>query len=136
MKSLPSTIPVDGDQVPKTILIVDDNPKILRVLGQLIEAGGHYDICAQANDGQEGIDLARRYHPDLIILDLSMPGLTGLEAAKELKKIMPEIPIILFTQYPDLGKHLRKNTELPVDGVVSKSDGFALLAQIRSILPA
>jgi CheY-like chemotaxis protein len=118
----------------KTILLVDDNPKIRKLLSRLLEAGPDYDICAQAADGEEGIDLAQKYHPDLIILDLSMPVLNGLDAAKRLKKILPEVPIILFTQYPDLGKHLRR-TDLPVDQVVSKSDSQALVRQIRSILP-
>jgi CheY-like chemotaxis protein len=120
----------------KTILLVDDNPKIRKLLSQLLEAGTDYDVCAQATDGQEGIDLAQKFRPDLIILDLSMPVVTGMDAAKELKKLMPEVPIILFTQFPDLGKHLRRKTELPVDRIVSKSDSHALLEQVRSVLPA
>ena len=120
--------------MPKTTLLVDDNPIIRKLLSQLLESGEDYDICAQAADGKEGIDLAQRYRPDLIILDLSMPVLNGLEAAKGLKKILPEVPMILFTQYPDLGKHLRR-TDLPVDQIISKSDSQTLVKQIKSILP-
>jgi CheY-like chemotaxis protein len=118
----------------KTILLVDDDPVIRKLLSQLLESGADYNVCPQAADGQQGIDLARKHHPDLIVLDLSMPVMNGLDAAKLLKKILPEVPIILFTQYPDLGKHLRR-TDLPVDRVVSKSDSQALMRQIKSILP-
>jgi len=117
----------------KTILLVDDNPIVRKLLSRLLESGEEYVVCAQAADGQAGIDLAQKYHPDLIILDLSMPVLNGLDAAKGLKKILPEVPIILFTQYPDLGKHLRR-IDLPVDRIVSKSDSEALVSEVRSIL--
>jgi len=120
----------------KTILLVDDNPEVLGLLSRLLEAGKGYDICAQAVNGQEGIDLAQKFRPDLIILDLSMPVVTGMDAAKELKKILPEVPIILFTVFPDLGRYLQRKTELPVDRIVSKSDSHALLEQVKSILPA
>jgi CheY-like chemotaxis protein len=117
----------------KTILLVDDNPIIRKLVSQLLESGEDYVVCAQAVDGQEGIDLAQKYHPNLIILDLSMPVLNGLDAARGLKNILPEVPIILFTQYPDLGKHLRR-TDLPVDRIVSKLDSEALVREVRSIL--
>jgi NarL family two-component system response regulator LiaR len=120
--------------VAKTILVVDDNPIIRRLICQLLDLGKDYNIYEEATNGQEGIELAQRYHPDLIILDLSMPTLNGLDAAKELKKIMPEVPIILFTQFPDLGRHLPR-TDLPVDRIISKSDSHALVKQIRSMLP-
>ena len=69
----------------KTILLVDDNPIIRKLVSQLLESGEDYVVCAQAVDGQEGIDLAQKYHPNLIILDLSMPVLNGLDAARGLK---------------------------------------------------
>lgn len=119
----------------KTILLVDDNPIIRNLMSHLLKSETDCQFCAQAADGQEGIDLAQKYHPNLIILDLSMPVLNGLDAAIGLKKILPEIPIILFTQYPDLAKHLRR-TDLPVDQIVSKSDSAALVKQVRSILAA
>jgi CheY-like chemotaxis protein len=64
-----------------------------------------------------------------------MPVLNGSGAAKELKKIMPEVPIILFTQYAHLSSHLQPN-DLPVDRIVSKSDVKELMRHVKSFVPA
>ena len=90
----------------KTIVVADDNAVIRKMLCVMFEAEEGYDVCAEAANGQEAIDLALKYQPDLIILDLSMPILNGLEAAHQLKKIMPDVPIILFTQHSDSGRRI------------------------------
>jgi DNA-binding NarL/FixJ family response regulator len=118
----------------KTILIADDSPKIREQVCLLLKSEQHYEVCAEASNGQEAIDLALKHRPDLIVLDLSMPGLTGFEAARELKRLMPEVPIILFTQHADLGKHLLGSVA-SVDCVVSKSEPLELLQQVRALLP-
>jgi CheY-like chemotaxis protein len=123
-----------GREMAKTILVADDNPKIRKLLCQLFESEENYDICAEAANGQEAIGLALRHRPDLIILDLSMPIMDGLTAARELKRLIPDVPIILFTQYADLGKHLL-GFNLPVDRVVSKSEPIELLGHVRSLIP-
>jgi DNA-binding NarL/FixJ family response regulator len=87
----------------KRVLVADDNPLIRKMLCQLFEREDDYDICAEAKNGQEAIELALKHRPDLIILDWAMPLLGGLATARELKKIMPEVPIILFTQHADTG---------------------------------
>jgi DNA-binding NarL/FixJ family response regulator len=121
-------------EMAKAILIADDNPKIRQLLCQAFKTEEGYDVCAEASNGEEAIVLALRYRPDLIILDMSMPIKDGAAAARELKTIMPEIPIILFTQYGDLGKYLR-GASLPVDRVVSKSDMEELMRHVRSLIP-
>jgi DNA-binding NarL/FixJ family response regulator len=83
----------------KRILVADDSPLIRKMLCQLFEREDDYDMCAEAANGQEAIELALKHRPDLIILDFAMPILNGLHAARKLKKIMPEVPIILFTQH-------------------------------------
>jgi DNA-binding NarL/FixJ family response regulator len=120
--------------VPKTVLIADDNPTIRKQLCQLFKSEEHYDVCAEASDGREAIELALKHRPDLIILDLSMPLLNGFDAARELKRIMPEVPIILFTQHADLGKHLLGSVAT-VDRVVSKSEPLELIRHVHALLP-
>ena len=83
--------------MPKTILLADDSPIIGQTLYRALATEGSYDLCAQAADGSEAISLAKRCKPDLVILDLAMPKMNGLEAACELKNIMPTVPIILLT---------------------------------------
>lgn len=119
----------------RTILIADDNADIRKMVRRIVEAEGDYDICAEATNGQEAIDLAVRHRPDLIILDLSMPVLNGVDASRKLTKIMPDVPILLFTDYADLGHALSLSSGLPVDRIVSKIDVRNLIGHVRSLIP-
>jgi CheY-like chemotaxis protein len=117
------------------ILVADDNPKIRKLLCQLFEFEENYDICAEATNGREAIDLALECRPHLIILDMSMPVMDGLTAARELKRLMPDVPIILFTQYADLGKSL-PGVSPAVDRIVSKSASEEIVGYVRLLIPA
>jgi NarL family two-component system response regulator LiaR len=118
----------------KTILVADDNALIRKSFCRLFEVEKDYDLCAEAVNGEEAIALAIQHKPDLIILDYLMPVMNGIEAAYELKRIMPAVPIILFTQHEDIVKYvLGKNS--PIDLVVAKSDAVHILDHIRSLIP-
>ena len=119
--------------MPKIVLVADDSPMVRKSLCQMFEMEPEYDLCAEAENGKEAIALAKEHRPDLIILDLSMPVMNGLEAAHELKRIMPEIPIILFTVHSDL--LMNKIGHLSVDLVVQKTDPN-LMSYVRSLVPA
>lgn len=84
----------------KTVLVVDDNSAIRKMLATAFLSDG-FKVCAEAENGREGIEAAKQVNPDLIILDLSMPVMNGIEAASELRKLFPTTPIILFTLYGD-----------------------------------
>ena len=118
----------------KRVLVADDNRLIRKMLCQLFEREDDYDICAEAENGQEAIELALKHRPDLIILDFAMSILNGLGAARELKRIMPDVPIILFTQHAT-GITLI-GTDVNVDPVVSKGDPASLMGHVRSLAPA
>jgi len=81
------------------ILIADDNVSIRRVLRSALEKEDY--ICGEAENGFVAIDKIKDLHPDLIILDFSMPGLNGLEVLRALKQERPAIPVILFTMFKD-----------------------------------
>lgn len=119
----------------RTVLVADDNPLIRKILCRFFEAEEDYDICAEATNGQEAIELALKHRPELIILDFSMPIMNGPEAAKELKKLMPAIPIILFTQFAEASNAIPRE-ELQVDRIVSKIDVIELMNHVKSLLPA
>lgn len=87
--------------VGKIVLVVDDNAAIRKMLAAAFLSGG-FKTCGQAENGKEGIEVAKQIQPDITILDLSMPVMNGLEAASELRKLFPKMPIILFTLYGDL----------------------------------
>ena len=84
--------------VGKTVLVVDDNAPVRKMLVAAFLSDG-FTKCEQAENGEEAIKLAKQVEPDLIILDLSMPVMNGLDAAVELRKLFPEVPLILFTMY-------------------------------------
>jgi CheY-like chemotaxis protein len=115
----------------RTVLVADDNPIIRKMLCQMFEREDDYDLCAQARDGEDAIALAIKHKPELIILDMSMPKMNGLIAAKELRLLMPKVPIILFTLFAEQ-IDLRY---VPVDRVVSKNDATKLMTHVRDLLP-
>lgn len=76
-----------------TILIIDDNPEDQNHMSEILKSEG-YEIIA-AEQGPEGIQLCREKHPDLIMLDLVMPDMNGIEVLREFKKEFPDIPVIM-----------------------------------------
>ena len=123
-----------GSKMAKTVLVADDSPLIRKMLCRFFEIEEGYDICAEATNGQEAIDLALKHRPDLIILDFEMPVLNGLQAARELGRIMPYVPIILFTQHAFAEGALR--CEPSIDQVISKTDVNTLMGYVKSLVPA
>ena len=82
------------------VLVVDDNEDIRDELCRIF-SDGDFRVCAKASNGKEAIEIARQTRPQLIILDMSMPVMNGLEAAPELRKLLPGTPIILYTAFAD-----------------------------------
>ena len=82
-----------------TILIVDDSVFIRKALCNLFEREEDFDVCGEARNGREAVDKAHELHPDLILLDLAMPVMNGLDATRVLKQVMPEVPVIMFSEY-------------------------------------
>ncbi len=118
----------------KTVLIADDSAK-MRLSVRLLLQDRHTELVVrEAVDGVDAIEKAKKSRPDLILLDLAMPRLNGIEAATVLKNAMPGTPVILFTMYADmLSEALCKAI-----GVVciSKTDGVPmLLERVDALLP-
>ncbi len=82
----------------KRVLIADDSGIARRTICRLMASGG-FSVCGEAENGREAIEQARKLRPDLIVLDFSMPIMNGIHAAKVLKQIMPDVPIILYTSH-------------------------------------
>ena len=116
----------------KSILIVDDNGPVRSAIRTMLERSGECIICGEATDGLEAVQLVREKHPHLVVMDLAMPGMNGLEAACEIKRIQPDALIVVFSLYSDA---FRKFTDeaLGIDLVVSKADGAAGL--LRALHP-
>lgn len=81
----------------KSVLIADDHSHVRVALRTLFSCQGDFSVCGEARNGDEAVAKATELLPDLIVLDMSMPVLNGLEATQILRKTMPDVPIILFT---------------------------------------
>lgn len=83
------------------VLIADDHAIIREGLKRILEAAGDLDVVAEAGTGPEALDLARASRPDVVLLDVSMPGRDGLETAKDLKRQNPKVRILMLTVHPE-----------------------------------
>lgn len=81
------------------ILIADDSAMVRRGVIGLLSSEASWEICAEAKDGSEALAKARALLPDVILLDVSMPGLNGLEVARRLRKEVPQAKIIVMSQH-------------------------------------
>jgi DNA-binding NarL/FixJ family response regulator len=88
-----------GSAMALRILIIDDSSEVRYVMRKVFESEPGWLVCGEASNGKEGVELAERIHPNLIILDLSMPVMNGLEVAKILNHSMPTVPLIMFTSF-------------------------------------
>jgi len=116
-----------------SILIVDDSPLVRRALRSSFEQHTDWIVCGEAADGREAIEKARQLNPDLIILDLSMPRMDGLAAARELNRIQPNVPLLMFTTFknPSIEKEA---IAAGCADVISKSEVHLLFASIQHLL--
>ena len=112
----------------KRILIVDDGEEVRQVMRAVIEARTNYEICGEAANGAEAVEKALALKPDLMLLDVAMPMLNGVEVASVLAGSMPEMPIVLYTMYNEL-LGLSLATAVGAKAVISKADGISKLIE-------
>jgi CheY-like chemotaxis protein len=116
------------------ILIVDDSELIRKVLREELRAHSGWEVCGEAGHGRQGVEFAAQLKPDLIVLDLSMPVMNGLEAASILRKSLLSTPIVMFTSYKT--DHLAAQAlEAGVTTLIQKPDLALLVGTIRSLFP-
>jgi DNA-binding NarL/FixJ family response regulator len=117
----------------KTVLIADDSEQVRRYVAKVLRANPDVEVCAEAANGLEAVTKAKELRPDLIILDLGMPVMNGLETARELKRMMPVVPIILFTLHGNMISD-QQAIQNGIDMVIAKSDITQLNERVRSLL--
>jgi DNA-binding NarL/FixJ family response regulator len=121
--------------VTASILVVDDLPAIRHSMRLHLEQQADWAICGEAENGKAAVDRVQELRPDVVILDLSMPVMNGLDAARAIKAIAPTTHILMSTlhTYPYLLDEARK---VGIDQVLSKADavGTALRRAVRSLV--
>jgi DNA-binding NarL/FixJ family response regulator len=100
--------PADGPgragQWGPRVLIVEDEPILREALAEMLEAK-HIRVAGQAGDGEEAVSLASTLQPDVVLMDLRMPGMDGIEATRQIKEILPKTQVLVLSAYDDPGLH-------------------------------
>jgi DNA-binding NarL/FixJ family response regulator len=117
------------------ILIVDDSRALRSSIRTCIEQDTDWKVCGEAENGQMAIEKVMEFQPDLVVLDLAMPVMNGLDAAREITNIAPNVAMVLFTIYVT-GELETEAKAMGIGDVVSKAEGGTeqLLASMRSLL--
>jgi DNA-binding NarL/FixJ family response regulator len=118
---------------PKRVLLVDDHAAVRRAVKNVIDSQPEYEVCGEAENGCVGIEKARALKPDLIILDLSMPVMNGLEAARVIRAMMPSTPILMYTSFATTNL-AQEAMAAGVSRVATKSNPPALIRDIELLL--
>ena len=115
-----------------SVLLVDDHPVVIEGLRKLLTAAGDIDVTGEAHDAAEAIEQARKLRPDVILLDLRMPGASGVQATRRLRELDSPAAVIILTSYGDQA-YVRQALEAGADGYLLKSTGpDQLLTSIRA----
>jgi DNA-binding NarL/FixJ family response regulator len=104
-----------------SILIADDQAVVRRGVRALLEAQPGWEVVAEAADGREAVAKAKQHRPDLIILDVAMPELNGLEATRQIRKLLPEARVLMLTMH-DEQEVIESTLRAGAAGYVLKSD--------------
>ena len=122
-----------SNRKPLRILIADDHEIMRRGLRSVLESRCDVDVC-EARDGEEAVEKAKMLKPDLVILDISMPILDGFTAARRIKEVSPQTPILIFS-LNRTGTFIEVAQKIGASGYITKDeDGQALLKAVDAAL--
>ena len=114
------------------VLVADDHALVRDGVRALLATAGDIEVVAEAADGREAVERARATSPDVVLIDIAMPGLGGLEAVPILRREAPDARILILTQY-EQADYVRRFLRLGVAGyVLKKAAGAELIAAIRA----
>src|ERR1700724_4868594 len=113
------------------ILVVDDSEISRRIIGTILRSR-HWTVCGEAEDGKDGVKKFQKLKPDVVLLDLSMPDMTGIETAQQMSAADPSVPLILFTilEIEGIGDAAR---EAGIRTIVPKNQAWNLIPNIERI---
>jgi DNA-binding NarL/FixJ family response regulator len=117
----------------KRILIVDDHPILRKGLRSLLASHQDFDVVGEAENGREAVDSVEKLRPDLVMMDISMPRMNGLDASREIKRKRPEVKIMALT-VNNSPEYIMAAIKAGVDGYILKdASGPELVQAIEDI---
>jgi DNA-binding NarL/FixJ family response regulator len=115
------------------ILVVDDNPSVRHYLRALLEQRSTWQVCAEARTGKEALQRVEKNRPDMILLDFQMPDINGLDVARQISRLFPEIPILMVTIH--LSKQLAEEARrVGIRGACAKTDVGSIVEAVDALL--
>jgi DNA-binding NarL/FixJ family response regulator len=116
------------------ILVADDHETVRKGVCAILGSRSDFEVCGEAANGADAVEQAVALKPDLVILDITMPVLGGFGAAKELKRLLPEVPILFFSMH-DGARFIEEAKRAGVRGFVAKDRaGETLLTAADALL--
>lgn len=116
------------------ILIADDHEIVRKGVWSILAPCEHLEVCGEAANGEEAVKKACQLRPDLIILDVAMPVLGGFSATKEIRKYLPDVPILILSMHDD-PEMIRASKLAGAQGFITKMDvSAALLIAVDALL--
>lgn len=137
MSNRAQTVGAGGQRgrVPTRILIADDQRPVRSALKALLEAHPDWQVCGEAATGLEAVQRTAELNPDLIILDVGMPKMDGLQAAREISSASPDVPIVIYTNYVFPPEAKLDAAKLGVRQVITKgAPGAQLVTAVETVL--
>jgi DNA-binding NarL/FixJ family response regulator len=115
------------------LLLVDDRPAVRRGLRIWLALEPNMEVVGEASDGAEAISLARALHPDVVLMDVEMPGMDGISAAAALRHVVPQSAVVILTLYDDAATRTRAREAGAAAFVAKHRMEETLLAEIRRV---
>ena len=117
------------------MLVADDHETVRAGLRVVLAQEPRFQICGEAENGQDAVAKVKQLHPDAVILDVSMPVMNGLEAAREIRRVAPSVKIVMFSMH-DSSQMMETARQAGADAFVLKSaPGQELVRAIRDLFP-
>ena len=116
------TTPTEGS-APRTLLVVDDHEVVRQGLVALLDRRTGFQVVAEAGTAAEALEQARRFQPDLVVMDVRLPDGSGIEACREIRSELPDTRVVMLTSYPD--------EDAVLAAIVAGASGY-LLKQVRA----
>jgi DNA-binding NarL/FixJ family response regulator len=116
------------------ILVADDHEAVRKGVCAILSARKDIEVCGEAENGKDAIEKANTLRPDLIVLDITMPVLSGFEAAREIRKVLPHVAIVILSMH-ESSQLVEEAKKIGVQGYVTKTQvGGTLLQAVDAVL--